>query len=76
MTIGSPRVNTGLPVPEDETSPVEDEKDIPTQRPYRFSGYQTNQTPEGISQVYRHQYQPLCWSRRAAYAYRSKLWRP
>lgn len=76
MTIGSPLINTGLPMPEEPSEPVVDEKDIPTQRPYRFSGYQTNQIPEGVSMVYRYQFQPLSWSRRASMSYESVLCNP
>lgn len=74
MTIGSPLVATGAPVPETPVENPVDQTDIPTYRSdYRFSGYRLPMDEVGITVAYRHQTQPRDWSRRATYVYTPKL---
>lgn len=78
MTIGSPLINMGNPIPVIPEEEVVDQTDIPTYRSdYRFSGYKLNQTDLGIvvpNVDVRHQ--PLSWSMRATYSYVPKFLNP
>ena len=77
MTIGSPLINTGNPIPITPTPEFVDETDIPTYRSdYRFSGYKLNQDDVGITMAYPHQHQPKIWSLRAASGYTPVLANP
>ena len=75
MTIGSPLINTGNPIPVIPEEKVVDQTDIPTFRSdYRFSGFRLDQTDEiGITIAYQHQHQPMIWSLRSSFSYAQRL---